>query len=121
MKNIRGEEIEYFWELKYPFGEFLKKIFGENVYKRKYSLAGNGIYDLLYLNNKIYEIKLIEAKKLLENDNHKFTDDKEFIINTIISNLKIKDCTVNSGKYITFPLEQWKVKIEIIKKLSEPQ
>ena len=29
--------FEYFWETEYKFGEFLKKIFGEDVYKRKYS------------------------------------------------------------------------------------
>lgn len=116
------EEITYFWETSYKFGEFLKKTFGENTYKRKYSLSGNGIYDLLYINNKIYEIKYTECKAKLSNDNHKFTDDKEFIINTIVNNLKCdkEKIVINGGKFITFPINKWTAKVEVIKKLKEP-
>ncbi|MGN0992800.1 MAG: hypothetical protein ACI4PE_02570 [Bacilli bacterium] len=115
--------IEYFWETEYKFGEFLKKIFGEEVYKRKYSLEGNGIFNLLYLNGKIYEIKYSQAKTNLLNDNHNFTDDKEFIINTIVDNLKCdkEKIVINGGKFITFPVDKWIAKIEIIKKLKEPK
>lgn len=115
--------IEYFWETSYKFGEFLKSIFGENVYKRKYSLEGNGIYNLLYINNNIYEVKYTQSKSKLQNDNHNFTDDKEYIINTIVNNLKCnKDkITINGGKFITFEiLNKWIAKVEIIKKKSEP-
>lgn len=112
--------FEYFWETEYKFGEFLKKIFGEDVYKRKYSLEGNGIYDLLYINGKIYECKYKSAKSHVIPDNHKFTDDKEFIINTIVKNLKC-DSFVSGGKFITFPIDKWIAKVEIIKKLSEPK
>ena len=95
---------EYFWEYGYQFGEFLKKIF-QDKYKRKYSLEGNGIYNLLYIDNKIYEIKFTETKKLLENDNKKFTDkNKLFIVEEITKNLK-NDFTVNGGKFITFVLD----------------
>lgn len=112
--------LEYFWETEYKFGEFLKKIFGADVYKRKYSLEGNGIYDLLYINGKIYECKYKECKSMLDNDNHKFTNDKEFIIKTIVDNLKCK-ATINGGKFITFPVHNWIAKVEIIKKLKEPK
>ena len=40
--------LEYFWETEYKFGEFLKQIFGEQ-YKRKYSLEGNGIFNLILI------------------------------------------------------------------------
>lgn len=119
MDKILRKDMDYFWEIKYPFGEFLKDIFGEQ-YKRKYSLIGNGIYNLLYINNKIYEIKLTETKTLLSNDNHKFTDDKGYIIDKIIENLDT-EVTVSGGKFITFKVGQWKAKVEIIKKLKEPQ
>lgn len=114
--------IEYFWETEYKFGEFLKEIFPNN-YKRKYSLEGNGIFNLLYLNNKIYEIKYNQCKSNLQNDNHKYTDDKEFIITTIVNNLKCdrNKIIINGGKFITFPVQQWIVKVEVIKKLSEPK
>lgn len=111
---------EYFWEYGYPFGEFLKKIF-QDKYKRKYSLEGNGIFNLLYIDNKIYEIKFTEAKKLLENDNKKFTDkNKLFIVEEITKNLK-SNFTVNGGKFITFELDGYIAKIEIIKKMAEPR
>lgn len=111
---------EYFWEYGYQFGEFLKKIF-QDKYKRKYSLEGNGIFNLLYIDNKIYEIKFTETKKLLENDNKKFTDkNKLFIVEEIIKNLK-NDFTVNGGKFITFVLDGYIAKVEIIKKMAEPK
>ena len=44
--------IEYFWEYDYKFGEFLQKIF-PNTYKRKYSMTGNGIYNLILVKDKI--------------------------------------------------------------------
>ena len=110
---------EYFWEYGYQFGEFLKKIF-QDKYKRKYSLEGNGIYNLLYIDNKIYEIKFTETKKLLENDN-KFTDkNKLFIVKEITKNLK-NNFTVNGGKFITFELDGYIAKVEIIKKMAEPK
>ncbi len=109
----------YFWETEYKFGEFLKKIFGEQVYKRKYSLTGNGIFNLLYINGKIYEVKYGSTKNHVTPDNHKFTDDKEFIINTITQNLKCESY-VSGGKLITFPVDKWIAKVEIIKKMREP-
>jgi len=111
-------EYLYFWETNYPFGEFLNKIF-EN-YKRKYSLTGNGIYNLIFINNKIYEVKYTETKTMLLNDNHSIDADKKFIIDTIVSNLKTDKFAINGGKFITFPVENWIAKVEIIKKLKMP-
>ena len=117
------QELLYFWETEYKFGEFLKEIFGEEVYKRKYSLEGNGIYNLLYINGKIYECKYKSVKSHVIPDNHKFTDDKEFIVTTIVNNLKCdkSKIVVNGGKFITFPIQEWIAKVEIVKKLKEPK
>ena len=113
------QELLYFWETEYKFGEFLKEIFGEEVYKRKYSLEGNGIYNLLYINGKIYDVVYKQCKSNLQNDNHKFTDDKEFIVTTIVDNLKC-DSFVSGGKFITFNIGKWIAKVEIVKKHNEP-
>lgn len=113
-------EYEYFWETDYKFGEFLKKIF-PNAYKRKYSLTGNGIYNLLYIDNRIYEVKYNESKNgIIPSDNHNITTDKKSIIDKICENLKC-DTFVSGGKFITFPVNKWIAKVEIIKKLKEPQ
>lgn len=112
--------IDYFWETEYKFGEFLRKIFGD-AYRRKYSLEGNGIFNLLTINGKLYEIKYTQAKTHTKSDTHKFTDDKEFIINTITSNLKTNTYYVSGGKFITFPVGSWIGKVEVIKKLKEPK
>lgn len=115
--------IDYFWETNYKFGMFLKKIFGEDKYKRKYSLEGNGIYNLLYINNKLYEVKYTECKKLLANDNKPLKDDKKFIIDTIVENLRDTDnsITVSGGKFITFKVGKWFAKAEIVQKRTEPK
>lgn len=114
---------EYFWEYEYPFFKFLQRVFGEDKIKRKYSLVGNGIFNLLYIDGKIYEIKFSQAKKLLENDNRAYSDkNKQLIINSIIENFEnIKDYTINSGKFISFPIDKFIAKIEIIQKRAEPK
>lgn len=112
-------KIEYFWESEYKFGEFLKEIFGD-AYRRKYSLEGNGIFNLLDINGKVYEIKYTQAKAHIKPDNHNFTDDKEFIINKIASNLKC-NTFIAGGKFITFPVGSWIGKVEVVKKLKEPK
>ncbi len=113
--------IEYFWEYDYKFGEFLKKYF-PNTYQRKYSMTGNGIYNLITVNDKVYEIKFTEAKALLEDNNLLTTDSlKNKIIQNIINNFKEGTIlTVNNGK-ITFKLGKFIAKVEVIKKLKIPQ
>ena len=114
--------LEYFWETDYKFGEYLKKIF-QDKYRRKYSLEGNGIFNLVTIDNKIYEIKYTKTTSLLSNDNKIATDkNKHFIIEEITKNLKEgTPFTVNGGKFITFKVDKWIAKVEIIKKLSEPK
>lgn len=110
---------QYFWEYQYPFGEFLNKIF-PNTYKRKYSMTGNGIYNLVLVHDKIYEVKMSEVKSLLVDNNLLTTDKlKNKIINNICDNLK-SNYTVNNGK-ITFKLGNFIAKVEVIKKLKMPE
>lgn len=110
---------QYFWEYQYPFGEFLNKIF-PNTYKRKYSMTGNGIYNLILVQDKIYEVKMSEVKSLLVDNNLLTTDKlKNKIINNICDNLK-SNYTVNNGK-ITFKLGNFIAKVEVIKKLKMPE
>lgn len=115
-----NKEIEYFWETEYKFAEFLKSIFEEGTFERKYSLDGGGIYNLLYLNNKVYEIKYTSTKKMLDNNLGTFRDDKEYIINTIVKNLKTDKYSINSGKFITFHIGKFIAKVEVVKKLKIP-
>ena len=110
---------EYFWEYGYQFGEFLKKIF-QDKYKRKFSLEGNGIYNLISYNGKLYEVKYNQAKTKLIADNHAIDAEKGYIISQITKNLKTQDVTISGGKFITFPVGSWLAKVEIIKKLKEP-
>ena len=111
--------VDYFWEYEYKFGEFLKKIF-PNTYKRKFSMTGNGIYNLIIIQDKIYEVKFSQTTKLIE-DNSALTKDKikNKIIENITNNLK-NNYTVNNGK-ITFKLGKFIAKVEIIKKLKMPE
>ena len=111
--------IEYFWEYEYKFGQFLKKYF-PNTYQRKYSLTGNGIYNLIKVNGKIYEVKFSKTTLMLEDNNLLTTDQlKNKIITNIVNNLK-NEYTINNGK-VTFKLGQFIAKVEIIKKMKEPE
>jgi len=113
-----NNKIDYFWETRQFFEAMLAKVFP--TFKIKYSLEGNGIFDLIILNDKIYEIKYTQTKKMGESDNHSIDKDKQFIINNIVNNLKIDDVAIFGGKYITFPVKEWIAKVEIIKKLKMP-
>ena len=111
-------KYENFWETEYPFGQFLKKIFP--TYQRKYSLEGNGIFNLITLNKKLYEIKYTETKTMGKEDNHKIDADKAEILNTIAKELKVDNYVIYGGKFITFPIDKWIAKVEVIKKLKMP-
>ena len=111
--------VEYFWEYDYKFGQFLQKIF-PNTYKRKYSMGGNGIYNLILVQDKIYEIKLSQTNSMLSDNNLLTTDKlKNKIIENIFNNLK-NDFTINNGK-ITFKLGNFVAKVEVIKKIKMPE
>jgi hypothetical protein len=111
---------EYEWAFD---SDFLQGLFQEN-YKHKYSLTGSGIYNLVLIDNKIYEIDLKTTTKLLDNDGKKAFRDatKDTIVNMIVNKLKDNnvDCTVNSGKFITFKHFGNIFKIEITKKATMP-
>lgn len=116
---------EYFWEYQYPFGEdFLKSLFNNN-YKRIYSLSGDGIFNIITVDGKIYDITLKKGSSMLINDGKKaFRDEnKDLIITIITKELKIKEIeyTVNSGKYITFKYNNNIFKIEVVKKAAMPR
>lgn len=117
-------KYEYFWEYEYPFGEeFLQSIFGEQ-YKRKYSQIGDGIFNIISFNNKIYDVSLKKASIMLVNDGKKaFRDtDKDIIIEKIAQKLNENkiEYTVNSGKFITFKYNNFIFKIEVVKKVVMP-
>ena len=117
-------KYEYFWEYEYPFGnDFLKNIFKDN-YMRKYSLVGDGIFNLILFNDKIYDISIKKGNSMLVNDGKKaFRDaDKYIIVEEITKALKNKNIeyTVNSGKFITFKYNNFIFKIEIVKKAAIP-
>lgn len=119
------EQYEEFWEYDYPFGDdFLKSIFNNN-YLRKYSLIGDGIFNIVSVDNKIYDISLKNCKSLLLNDNKKaFRDStKDIIVEKICNKLNENDIeyTVNSGKFITFKYNNFIFKIEVVKKAAMPQ
>ena len=123
-KFFNRPNVEYFWEYQYPFAKyFLKEIFKDD-FTRKYSLIGEGIHNLLKLNGKLYEIDFKETKKMLGNDGKKaFGDEgKDVIITSIIQELNKNnvECTVNSGKFITFKIGNYIAKIEVVKKMREP-
>ena len=118
------DKYEYFWEYEYPFGEdFLKGIFGDS-YKRKYSLIGDGIFDLIIFNNKIYDVSLKKSSAMLVNDGKKaFRDaDKDIVIEKIANALADKNIeyTINSGKFLTFKYNSFIFKVEIVKKAAMP-
>ena len=113
------KRYENFWETEYPFRKFLQSIFP--TYKTKYSLTGDGIFNLVIIDNKMYEIKYTKAIAMGSNDTHKIDNDKKYIIDNIINNLKTNNIAIFGGKYITFPIGQWVAKVEIIKKKAEPK
>jgi len=112
---------EYEWAFD---SDFLQELFKEK-YKHKYSLTGSGIYNLVLIDNKIYEIDLKTTTKLLADDGKKAFRDatKDAIVEKIVNKLKENNinCTVNSGKFITFKHFDYTFKIEVVKKTSMPQ
>lgn len=118
------EKKQYFWEYEWPFSEFLRESLPEGSYRHKFSMVGNGIYNLVTLDDKLYDISLKSATKLLPNDGKKAFRDttKDKLIDLLkdkLSQLGI-NCTVNSGKFITFELFGFIAKLEIVKKTTEP-
>lgn len=127
-------KLEYFWETEYHFTEFLKKIFGDK-FKRKYSLTGNGIYNLLFIDDGIYEIEYKQAKSHVseflvdKNDINSYPDcghvryggpTKKRILYSIGYNLNTDKVYAKSAE-MSFSVGSWIAKIKVVKKTSEPQ
>lgn len=121
-----NKKVDYFWEFEYPFGEvFLKEIFKEQ-YKRKYSMVGDGIFNLIFLEDKIYDLSFKKTNSFMLNDGKLALRDKgkDEIVKRIVDKLEENNIeyTVNSGKYITFRIQDnYIAKVEIIKKVKMPQ
>lgn len=120
-----NREFEYFYEIEYPFViEVLQKIYGETKALRRFSLAGEGQFILVYIDEKIYEFKLKEIKKMLQDDGKTALRDatKDKVIDMFTSALAENNIkfTKNSGKYISFPLDKFVIQVEVIKKVKEP-
>ena len=118
------EKKQYLWEYDYPFGEFLRESLPAGSYRRKFSMTGNGICNLVTLDGKLYDVTLKSATKLLPNDGKKAFRDitKDKLIDLLkdkLSQLGV-NYTVNSGKFITFELFGFIAKLEIVKKTTEP-
>lgn len=125
INEFLNKEIEYFWEYEHDFGvKFLKSIFQDN-YKRKYSMVGDGIYNLVFCKDKLYEVSFKRGTSLLPNDGKKaFRDNvKDIVVEKISAALKEYNVeyTINSGKFITFKIGDYIAKVEIIKKSAMPQ
>ena len=114
------KKIDYFWEYDYDFGtQFLKSLFGDQ-YKRHYTSDGSGILNLIYgPDGKIYDVKLTETKKLGVGDT---ATSRNAYQNTMAEILvqSLPGSTVSKSKIITFPLGKTYGKIEITRKLKEP-
>ena len=110
----------------YLFGaEFLVSIFGANAYFRKYSMQGDGIYNLLLIEDKIYDLKLKEVKSMVVDDHQKAYRDttKDYIVEHIVAKLAENgiNAATNKGKLITFKSNDKIFSVEITKKTSIPQ
>ena len=83
-------------------------------------MAGNGIYNLILVQDKIYEIKLSQTNSMVS-DNGLFTTDKlkNKIIQNIIDNMKSQP-NINNGK-LTFKLGAFTAKVEVVKKMKMPE
>ena len=114
------KKIDYFWEYDYDFGtQFLKSLFG-NQYKRHYTSDGSGILNLIYgPDGKIYDVKLTETKKLGACDTATSRNAYQNTMAEIIVQ-SLPGSTVSKNKIITFPLGKTYGKIEITRKLKEP-
>ena len=110
----------------YAFGtNFLVSIFGADKYKRKYSMQGDGIYNLLLIDDKIYDLKLKEVKSMLVEDYKKAYRDttKDYIVENIkkaLTDRGIENAS-NSGKLISFKNNNIIFSVEITKKVSMPE
>lgn len=126
MNDFFKTEHEYFSSYEYHFiDKVLKNIFGEKNMIKRYSLGGDGIFNLLYIDNYIYEFKFKEIKSIPISDGKKaFRDAKKDEIIKKVTNSLIQnniEFSVTSGKFVSFKDRNFIVQIEIVKKIKEPE
>lgn len=92
-----------------------------NTYKRKYSLTGDGIYNLVQLRDLIYEFKVVKNSKPVSSSNDKLTTDaiKNKIIRHICSQVEHCNPQINDGK-VYLNSNDLSLRVEVIKKLKMP-
>jgi len=125
MEDFFKKDFDNFDSYEYHFvDKVLKDIFGKRQMIKRYSLAGEGIFNLLYIDNYIYEFKFKEIKSLPVSDGKKaFRDAKKDEVIDMISQVlseKNIDFAITQGKFISFKDRKYLVQIEIVKKLKEP-
>lgn len=121
-EKFLNKKVEYFWEYDYSFmNDFLKNIFGEKA-RRKYSLSGNGIYNLIDgEDGRTYELKLTKARAMVnENSSLSRNSYQNEIMKKLIENINTDNYSVSKNKILTFKLNNDIMKIEIVRKLKEP-
>ena len=122
--DFLNKKFDNFDSYEYHFvDDVLKNIFGETHMIRRYSLGAEGIFNLLYIDNYIYDFKFKEIKSLPTSDGKKaFRDSKKDEILNAIAAFFIDnniDFSITGGKFISFK-GQYLTQIEIVKKLKEP-
>ena len=113
MEEFFKKEYDNFDSYEYHFvDKVLKEIFGKRQMIKRYSLAGEGIFNLLYIDNYIYEFRFKEIKSLPVSDGKKaFRDAKKD---------EVIDVAITGGNFISFKDRNYLVQIEIVKKTKEP-
>ena len=125
MEDFFKKKYDNFNSYEYHFiDKILKDTFGEKQMIRRYSLIGEGIFNLLYIDDCIYEFRFKEAKSLPISDGKKAFRDakKDEIINkiSIILDKNNIDFAITNGKFIFFKDRDYLTQIEIVKKRDEP-
>ena len=92
-----------------------------NTYKKKYSLTGDGIYNLIQLKNLLYEFKVVKNTKSVSAPNDKLTSDaiKNKIINHIYTQIEDYKPQINDGK-IYLRSNDISLRVEVVKKMKIP-
>ena len=125
MEEFFKTNYDSFDSYEYHFiDKVLKDIFGKKQMIKRYSLAGEGIFNLLYIDNNIYEFKFKEIKSLPVSDGKKAFRDakKDEVINAVAATLSKYnlDFVITDGKFISFKDRNYLVQMEIVKKIKEP-
>ena len=92
-----------------------------NTYKRKYSLTGDGIYNLVQIKDLLYEFKIVKNTKIIKESNDKLTTDsvKNKIIKHIYTQIAEYTPQINDGK-IYLNSNDVLLRIEVVKKIKMP-